>query len=46
MIETNGYKKPLLSALEANLGTELVFHYNCSECDDEQVTIGNRMIEL
>lgn len=37
-IETKGEKKPLLAALEANLGEEIVFHYNCRDCDDEQVT--------
>jgi len=31
-------KEELLSKLEENKDKDVVIHYNCSDCDDEQVT--------
>ena len=43
-------KESLLKALKDNADKEIVIHYNCSSCDDEQITdwfaeIDERMFE-
>lgn len=38
MFTPTNTQRDFLKALKANEGSQIVIHYNCSNCDDEQVT--------
>lgn len=38
-------KSELIEELEKRIGEDVVIHYNCEECDDEQVTYNDEVTE-
>ena len=38
-------KQELVRKLEKRIGKNIVIHYNCENCDDEQVTYDNEVTE-
>ena len=38
-------KEKLIEELRKRIGKDVVIHYNCAECDDEQVTYDDEVTE-